>query len=243
MPYITAKPNEANILEWHYVLEGPPDTPYFGGQYHGILKFPADYPYAPPSIRMLTPSGRFQPGMRLCLSISDYHPKSWNPAWSVSTILTGLMSFMVSDEHTAGSITTSAETKKQLARASRKFNNTNNSQFKEVFPELVEANRLVLENPEGNTTVTPTPAAATPATAPTTTTPTTTNTTNTSTTPESAKAPAPAPVGSVPAASDPGASRPSGGDNHNNNGMSLSQKIIFVSVLFVSWVIASRMFS
>ena len=33
---------------------------------------------------------------RLCLSISDYHPDTWNPAWSVSTILTGLLSFMVS---------------------------------------------------------------------------------------------------------------------------------------------------
>ena len=33
---------------------------------------------------------------RLCLSISDFHPDTWNPAWSVSTILTGLLSFMVS---------------------------------------------------------------------------------------------------------------------------------------------------
>ncbi len=55
--------------------------------------------------------------LRLCLSISDFHPDSWNPvsfsqllllflnitslywiyqqAWSVSTILTGLLSFMV----------------------------------------------------------------------------------------------------------------------------------------------------
>ena len=32
---------------------------------------------------------------RLCLSISDFHPDTWNPAWSVSTILTGLLSFMV----------------------------------------------------------------------------------------------------------------------------------------------------
>ena len=33
---------------------------------------------------------RFKPDTRLCLSISDYHPDTWNPAWSVSTILTGL---------------------------------------------------------------------------------------------------------------------------------------------------------
>ena len=32
--------------------------------------------------------------------MSDYHPESWNPAWSVSTILKGVLSFMLSDEIT-----------------------------------------------------------------------------------------------------------------------------------------------
>ena len=45
---------------------------------------------------MITPNGRFQTNTRLCLSISDFHPDTWNPAWSVATILTGLLSFMVS---------------------------------------------------------------------------------------------------------------------------------------------------
>lgn len=40
---------------------------------------------------------RFKTNTRLCLSISDFHPDTWNPAWSVSTILTGLLSFMVSN--------------------------------------------------------------------------------------------------------------------------------------------------
>lgn len=44
---------------------------------------------------MITPTGRFKTNTRLCLSISDFHPDTWNPAWSVSTILTGLLSFMV----------------------------------------------------------------------------------------------------------------------------------------------------
>lgn len=44
---------------------------------------------------MLTPSGRFQTDTRLCLSMSDFHPESWNPLWSVGSILTGLLSFMV----------------------------------------------------------------------------------------------------------------------------------------------------
>ncbi|KAF3926139.1 hypothetical protein ABW21_db0201215 [Orbilia brochopaga] len=73
---------------------------------------------------MMTPSGRFQTSTRLCLSISDFHPKSFNPAWEVSTILTGLLSFMTSEEMTTGSISASATQRKQLAAMSRWWNST-----------------------------------------------------------------------------------------------------------------------
>jgi ubiquitin-conjugating enzyme E2 J2 len=123
-PYIVAHPSESNILEWHYILTGPPDTPYQGGQYWGTLLFPPEYPFAPPSIRMHTPSGRFQPSARLCLSISDFHPKSFNPAWEVSTILIGLMSFMTSDEMTTGSVNATEAQRKVFAARSRWWNST-----------------------------------------------------------------------------------------------------------------------
>ena len=74
-PKITVAPNEANILEMHYVIEGSENTPYAGGVYHGKLIFPKDYPLKPPSVMMLTPNGRFQPNRRLCLSMSDFHPE------------------------------------------------------------------------------------------------------------------------------------------------------------------------
>lgn len=48
----------------HYVITGPPDTPYHDGLYHGKLVFPPDYPFKPPSIYMLTPNGRFKPNTR-----------------------------------------------------------------------------------------------------------------------------------------------------------------------------------
>ena len=35
VPYIVAEPLPSNILEWHYVVSGPPDSPYAGGFYHG----------------------------------------------------------------------------------------------------------------------------------------------------------------------------------------------------------------
>lgn len=75
---------------------------------------------------MHTPSGRFQPSTRLCLSISDFHPKSFNPAWEVSTILIGLLSFMTSDEMTTGSVSTTAVERRYLASRSRWSNSTGN---------------------------------------------------------------------------------------------------------------------
>ncbi|CEP13105.1 hypothetical protein [Parasitella parasitica] len=138
-PYITAKPLESNILDWHYVITGPPDTPYDGGEYYGKITFPAEYPFKPPSIRMTTPSGRFQPDTRLCLSMSDFHPSSWNPSWSISTILNGLLSFMVGDEATTGSIKTSDHEKKMYAARSHMWN-LKNQKFRDVFPELCTIN-------------------------------------------------------------------------------------------------------
>ncbi|KAJ2554249.1 Ubiquitin-conjugating enzyme E2 6 [Coemansia sp. RSA 1933] len=134
-PFITAKPLETNILEWHYVLSGPPDTQYEGGEYHGRLKFPSDYPYKPPAIQMITPSGRFQTNTNICMSMSNFHPDTWNPAWSVATILNGMLSFMVEEEDTTGSLRTSIADRKVLARRSHRFN-LNNIKFREIFPEL-----------------------------------------------------------------------------------------------------------
>ncbi|NXH49273.1 UB2J2 enzyme, partial [Dicaeum eximium] len=137
VPYICAEPLPSNILEWHYVVRGPELTPYEGGYYHGKLIFPREFPFKPPSIYMITPNGRFKCNTRLCLSITDFHPDTWNPAWSVSTILTGLLSFMVEKGPTLGSIETSEFTKRQLAAQSLAFN-LKDKIFCELFPEVVE---------------------------------------------------------------------------------------------------------
>lgn len=157
--FAIAKPSERNILEWHYVITGPPDSPYHNGQYYGTLHFPADYPFKPPAIKMCTPSGRFQCNTRLCLSISDFHPKSWNPSWQVSTILTGLVSFMTSEEMTTGGISTSAPARQGYARDSRQSNLANTT-FCREFPELVDENRTHVWPTQGGTRVAATAAGA-----------------------------------------------------------------------------------
>jgi len=135
--FIIARPLESNILEWHYVITGPPESPYHNGEYHGVLLFPPEYPYKPPAIKMMTPNGRFKTNYRLCLSMSDYHPDNWSAAWSVSTILTGLLSFMLEDDKTVGSIETTKEEKIKYAKKSKQYNR-NDPTFKLVFPDLCD---------------------------------------------------------------------------------------------------------
>mmetsp|Transcript_38126 Transcript_38126/g.79499 ORF Transcript_38126/g.79499 Transcript_38126/m.79499 type:complete len:192 (+) Transcript_38126:61-636(+) len=136
-PYIHVSVDESNILEWNYVLEGPTETPYEGGWFWGRLRFPKDYPFRPPSILMVTPNGRFEVNTRLCLSMSDYHPETWQPAWSVATVLKGLLSFMCEETPTAGAIhpPTPLEVRTDLASKSMAWNQEQ-AEFRKAFPEF-----------------------------------------------------------------------------------------------------------
>eukprot|EP00533_Pseudo-nitzschia_delicatissima_P001627 CAMPEP_0116089964 /NCGR_PEP_ID=MMETSP0327-20121206/6700_1 /TAXON_ID=44447 /ORGANISM="Pseudo-nitzschia delicatissima, Strain B596" /LENGTH=296 /DNA_ID=CAMNT_0003581179 /DNA_START=33 /DNA_END=923 /DNA_ORIENTATION=- len=124
-PGIIAEPDESNILKWFYVIRGPSDTPYEGGLYIGKLIFPSEYPMKAPSIHMLTPSGRFQINTKICMSMSDFHPESWNPMWSVATIIQGIQSFMASDELTTGGLRDSEANRKKFAAVSLSYNQKN----------------------------------------------------------------------------------------------------------------------
>lgn len=138
--FIMARPQEDDILRWHYVIEGAPGTPYEGGLYHGMVRFSHEYPLKPPSILMYTPNGRFATNTRLCMSMSDFHPETWVPTWSVSTLLLGIQSFMAENAPpSAGSIETTDADKRAYARDSLRWNvEAGGKEFRKLFPELVE---------------------------------------------------------------------------------------------------------
>ncbi|CAG9955699.1 unnamed protein product [Clonostachys rosea f. rosea IK726] len=70
-------------------------------------------------------------------------PRSFNPAWEVSTILNALLSFMTGDDITTGSINASRAEREHLAFRSRWWNSTSDDgkQFRSEWPELDVENR------------------------------------------------------------------------------------------------------
>ncbi|KAG8844962.1 Ubiquitin-conjugating enzyme E2 6 [Tulasnella sp. 330] len=171
-PFVWAAPDEKNILTWNFIIRGPPDSPYHGGEYHGMIMFPAEYPFKPPGIKMLTPSGRFSPDKKICFSMSDFHPGTWNPAWSVATICTGILSFMLSDEITTGSVSSTDQDKKTFAARSHAWN-IKQRRFVEAFPDFCEETMRDLpnmgESDRGGGGATPSSSVTTPAPSGTTT--------------------------------------------------------------------------
>ncbi|KAJ6465225.1 UBC-like protein [Mycena vitilis] len=162
-PFVWGAPDETwNILNWNFLIRGPPDSHFAGGEYHGVLQFPSEYPFKPPGIKVNQtiytsvsrglPSRRcsrrqerFDPDKKICLSMSDFHPGSWNPAWSVTTILTGILSFMLSDEMTTGSVKSTEAEKRVFAARSHAWNITQ-SRFKAAFPDHCSAGMRDLPN-------------------------------------------------------------------------------------------------
>ena len=119
---VVAHPLSDNLFEWHFTLRGAAGTPYAAGLYHGRILLPSTYPFRPPDVVLLTPSGRFEVGKKICLSISSFHPANWQPSWSIRTVLTALMAFFPTPAAGAiGSLEYTDAEKVQLAAKSAAY--------------------------------------------------------------------------------------------------------------------------
>nr|CAB3267443.1 ubiquitin-conjugating enzyme E2 J1-like [Phallusia mammillata] len=115
----SAKPLDDNLFEWHFTFRGPADSDFDGGYYHGRIILPPEYPMKPPSILLLTPNGRFELNKKICLSISGYHPESWQPSWSIRTAILAIIGFMpTKGEGAIGALDYTPEERKKLAKQS-----------------------------------------------------------------------------------------------------------------------------
>ncbi|KAK2960877.1 putative Ubiquitin-conjugating enzyme E2 J2 [Blattamonas nauphoetae] len=122
IPRVITIPLPQNIFQWHFVIYGEDGTSYEGGEYHGTIIFPKDYPFQPPDIYMFTPTGRFNTETKICMSMTSFHKDTWNPLWSVDSLILGFQSFMYEESNGVGSIRATNAERKKLAEQSREWN-------------------------------------------------------------------------------------------------------------------------
>ena len=117
-----AAPLESDMFEWHFTIRGPADSEFAGGIYHGKILLPPEYPFKPPNIVFLTPSGRFETNVKVCLSFSAHHPELWQPAWGIRLILEAIISFLPTPADGAiGALDWTKEERAKLAKESVNF--------------------------------------------------------------------------------------------------------------------------
>ena len=130
---IYAKPLEANIFIWNYMLIGNQEP--YNGYYHGTLTFPREYPMKPPSIKMITPNGRFKTNIPFDIYICALPDNAWKPSWSIERILQDLYSLMFEEVNSVGGINNTLQQRKIYAIESYHFNKTN-PVFMDVLEEM-----------------------------------------------------------------------------------------------------------
>jgi len=98
-------PVEEDACHWKALIIGPPNTPYAYGFFTFDVKFGAEYPATPPSIRIETTDGgrtRFHPNLYanglVCLSILGTWPgEKWAPSLNGASALLSVASLLGSD--------------------------------------------------------------------------------------------------------------------------------------------------
>jgi ubiquitin-conjugating enzyme E2 D/E len=89
----SAGPLGEDLFNWEGVIFGPEDSPYSGGVFKLIIKFPADYPFRAPHVQFKTPI--FHPNInRTGLICIDTLKGQWSPALTISKVLLCITSLL-----------------------------------------------------------------------------------------------------------------------------------------------------
>ncbi len=138
--FIDVCPDNTDILTWYFLIKAPTDSDYAGGYYIGKLLYTSSYPDKPPDYMMLTPSGRYIPNQKICLSNSTYHSNEWSSMWSMHATLTGFLSIMLDDtERGISHIWGSKEDRKKMAQESIEYNKKHHPELVKLFGRFLDA--------------------------------------------------------------------------------------------------------
>jgi ubiquitin-conjugating enzyme E2 D/E len=94
IPGIKIEPSEIktedNSIVWNAWIQGAENTPYFGGTFHLLMKFPERYPFEPPKIKFNTKI--FHPNIsddgKVCLNILK---DNWSAGLTTGKVLLSVL--------------------------------------------------------------------------------------------------------------------------------------------------------
>jgi ubiquitin-protein ligase len=96
--------DDTDILKGYALINGPSDTPYFGGNYFFEFKYPYDYPHSPPKVTYCTNGNgvRFNPNLykcgKVCISLlNTWSGEQWTSCQTISTVLLTLCTLLCKD--------------------------------------------------------------------------------------------------------------------------------------------------
>lgn len=145
--------DEKDISNIHFLITGlskavngcEEGSYYEGGEFIGNVILPPNFPFSPPSVMMLTPSGRFEVDCKICTTYTNYHPDQWNPGITIHGFLNAFLSVMLCDkdiEHGVGHLRDIPPAKrKELAKQSIKYNQKKYPVLCEIFDQLKKTRR------------------------------------------------------------------------------------------------------
>lgn len=171
--YIKYLIDENNTDEWYIMMEGMAgeNNEFKHGQYLVNIKLPPAFPYCPPQFFFLTPNGVYEIGVKVCVSIGEYHSNNYSSAQKVSGFVTNLVSGIIVWKELGGGINilkTDTARKRELARASAQYNQTHYADLVDRINKNYEA--YSAEWPPEKTSSTTTVATTTTTTTAATTT-------------------------------------------------------------------------
>ena len=96
MKQFSIRVNEDCMTHWSAIINGPHDTPYYGGRFVVDLIFSGNYPFSPPKVTFRTPI--YHPNIAtngaVCLDILKPSSGSWSPLMTVSMLLISIQSLL-----------------------------------------------------------------------------------------------------------------------------------------------------
>ncbi|XP_065335565.1 ubiquitin-conjugating enzyme E2 Z-like [Cloeon dipterum] len=101
-PGIFVVPDEKDMTMVHAVITGTDNTPYEGGLFYFVIRFPPNYPIEAPKVKFMTTAAgtvRFNPNLysngKVCLSIlGTWEGPAWSPAQSLESVLISIQSLL-----------------------------------------------------------------------------------------------------------------------------------------------------